>query len=1426
MASHAATWTTHNKFSSDPAFFGVVNHSTLTKIIAELDTNWDMRKNLMDATQMWDARQGSTGLVMPTLPGGAFNPNASLYELNYSMLKACSDYYQDVPPFDALRPAADAPIAEQLEYLFRMKNMAKAIVGGMWGQELPDMTYADYVRIFQNATCCAAGTFNRANHGYNFGKCEPCGYGYWCQGGTHRDRCSAPGTYTKTDKAKSAADCELCKVGHYCPTTDKIIACPAGKWTNGVGKTSPSDCVDGPAGWYYPGDGERYECPVGSFCDAGSAAPAYCPHGTWSDVGAKNSGECVPALCQPGNAAFGVFCENGSKFACPNGFQYINPTSNATPRTFVNVCFECGWAGGFGLGASATWGDYPNSAPTTISAYCRNSFVDGAIIESRTLCPAGTWTNPACQVSFTSGNAELRESYTIGGRCSKNYSDCVDCPAGYLCPTDGSWPFAPNNLCREGYWCPKGTTGFADMREHGCPQGTWSVPGTGLLSQCTASLCGAGNWCAAEKCANGIDLYNWPVSWCNDNARTNETIRRACPAGYFCTGDGFIRMCEPGYFCEEGTSALAPANMCPDNMWSLPGARNASECMPTFCEDGYLCANAQKVLCPAGQFCVAGMAPGSCPIGKYCPEGTTSDGFGTDSKRPAIDCPVGTWTLGAGSTKSSDCQGSLCGGGNWCDWEDASITGGKNDCPAGFYCNEGAIVGAGVQRIVKTICPAGSYCPTKSALPTACDDAKWSTPGRSGSAECTACEAGYKCSGGEKTLCPAGYFCEEGKTPEPCTEGMYCQAGDRYAPRNCPAGTWVALGQGYSVADCTPNNCGLGNWCENGGKAACPQGFACGNGAKTLCEAGKYCQAGSAVGANCDSGTWSRPGAWLANGNPDGCFAAECGVGYWCDAGNRFPCGLCTTADACYSATGANSAYCPGDGAKYRCPAGSWCDAPEWQPRACPAGTTSPAGSNKSADCAACASGTWSASGDGACANNKCPIGKYSQNGEIKSCQPGQFCNNCAAANCANGEWSGFESTSCSAAECGTGNLCDGTGTAGRKPCSAGYFCPNPTTQTICPDGRFCPEGSSAPSLCPAGTWTNGTGSTKSSDCIEPDNGQYYPGDGTQNNCVAGNYCPKGSSAPIQCPAGTWSAAANNKTAADCAACAAGTWSSAGRTSPCTDTCPTGFYCLGDRVLNSCAPGHRCPGGNTNPTPCPAETFNGGFGLGGACTNCPAGQTTNGLAGFISCMACPAGFTCAGGSAPVQCAAGKYCTAGLSAAQNCAPGTWSFAGSTREEDCLSVNPSNILASSINTASGVRGFSTYYNGANCVQFAVAVAALNGVPNQALVLDEDFMVAGAGLGYSANCAVYTITSLSGSDHFWGGGRGLAVACGASANTSITSATSPGGTPRWRVFNTDGTMSQIYGWPSPTIITLGDKLVNFTIGAANCATGFTNP
>ena len=104
--------------------------------------------------------------------------------------------------------------------------------------------------------------------------------------------------------------------------------------------------------------------------------------------------------------------------------------------------------------------------------------------------------------------------------------------------------------------------------------------------------------------------------------------------------------------------------------------------------------------------------------------------------------------------------------------------------------------------------------------------------------------------------------------------------------------------------------------------------------------------------------------------------------------------------------------------------------------------------------------------------------------------------------------------------------------------------------------GNYCPIGSSAVVPCPGGTYGSVTGLQ-----TELCSGQCTAGMGMlncdfnrvnttlfidfalclyTNHCYSGNYCPVGSAAVIQCPAGTWGSTTGLMNAACSGQCTAG----------------------------------------------------------------------------------------------------------------------------------------------------------------------------------------------------------------------------------------------------------------------------------------------
>ena len=442
---------------------------------------------------------------------------------------------------------------------------------------------------------------------------------------------------------------------------------------------------------------------------------------------------------------------------------------------------------------------------------------------------------------------------------------------------------------------------------------------------------------------------------------------------------------------------------------------------------------------------------------------------------------------------------------------------------------------------------------------------------------------GYKIIGGSNS----GALGDNGASVSGSCSGSAVATGVTYATSNvinsmvpncnslclpCAAGKSTS---GPYVTTCS--NCNSGWITTSAGQSCVP------------CNAGSYCPPGASVMSTCTSGNYCPQGA--AGQSP-------CNAGYYCPNTGM------TAPTPCN-----NGYYCPSTGASVltACPLGSYCPATGAlsAPTPCNAGYYCP--NTKMADYTsfACNAGYFCAT-SGQSAMSGCTAGNYcpatgALTGQTQ-CNAGYYCPSAqmsAPTPCNNGYYCPSSGATVRTS-CPKGSYCPATGAlVASTPCNVGYYCPTQNmadyTSFACNNGYFCAtSGQSAMTPCNAGYYCPNSGALSAS-----------------SQCVAGTYCPAGSSAAINCNSGYYC-------------------QSQGAVAP--TQCTAGNYCPAVGALTSqtqCNNGYYCPAGSSAPTACPQGTYGGGTGKSAVsdCISCPVGTVsgTLGLTLASGCQACTAG---------------------------------------------------------------------------------------------------------------------------------------------------------------------------------------------------------
>lgn len=616
--------------------------------------------------------------------------------------------------------------------------------------------------------------------------------------------------------------CKPCPPGYYCPygTADKQ-ACPAGSWSLGAQEFCTL-CLAG------------FECP-----DTTAPTSNPCMLGRYTDV--------------PGKAACDI---------CPQNYECIGKTKVPCWDPVADGARPLKWSRqGEGRCRFFEAGTYPtNINPADVTTYTPATCAVGKF------APYGTGVCYDCPIGHECPSPDQPPKKCTPGKYagSTGMSACVNCA------NNGEYSLFGASMCQSN---PAGfSLGSRSELPKQCPYGKWSQGGV------------AGGYSNCNNCSNGIGYM------CKAGS-TTSTPTSLCPAGMYCdrqnyspsTSGTFIPargqknsagggvssassgyyaprgsweeyLCPPGHYCASGSAKPTP---CPSGKYNNNyGKSSAGDC--TSCPSGFYCPLGATfpVQCSAGDNCAAGGASTSsavtcaagtysggkaasgscrtCPTGYYCPAASSFP----------IPCPAGKYNDLTGKSLLSDCKNS-----------DANIVQpwlGYSRSSTPIQCPYGSVCPVGTASPYQTVCPDGTYA----------SSAPLSTTG-----SCTACPAGYACSGGASVY---------GKPMEPCAPGYYCPLSSSSVQQTaCPAGTYSAKYGNAASTDCTP----------------CPSGFYCLAGTidptLTPCPVSKYCPEGTSTAAavTCDPGTYTDITGTKAKSQ-----CKICPEGNYCPAGIAIQC--------------------------------------------------------------------------------------------------------------------------------------------------------------------------------------------------------------------------------------------------------------------------------------------------------------------------------------------------------------------------------------------------------------------------------------------------------------------------------------------------------------------------------------------------------
>ncbi len=634
-------------------------------------------------------------------------------------------------------------------------------------------------------TTAPAGTYIDTSSGSV--RFQPCAKGSYCPGGEvyYGDdtygALKCPEAYPNSDKSSdNLTDCyitvpegeyaintpesgvgtvffERCLENNYCEGgriyfqdgKNGLTPCPKTYPTSEAGATTEDQCY----GFFAPGkyvneeDGSVEDCPLGYYCPGGKIysnedLKRACASGWGDGVGISSSEDCRKNV--PAGSYF-----NGVLRLCPLGTYSEAHYVTNSPSSPSSGCTSCQ--------GQNQYADEEGSASckTVDEKYYATGCTGGNKCTGQELCPAGSYCangiKTACPSTYPNSDAgaTTQEECYYNGEPGSAYFNTGSSLVSFKCPA--------------GSYCPGGKLYYGDDGERDCPaEYPASAESSSAIESCFASV----------------------------------------PAGSYMTSSG-IQLCEGGTYKEAHTvsyNQTSTCTTCPDDFTDgEAGTTNRNDCRKNV---------------PAGSYMGIGMEIKQCAAGTYneahyvtlsLPASGCTDCSGRNQYSEAGAAACSTVTEGYFSTGCNE-DGNKCTGQEQCAAGSYCASGISTSCPAGYPSS--AAQSTSIESCYRSV-DAGNFVANTEGEVQACAKGSYKEAHEvnyNSTSSCDSCPEGYRDGDGavSQNEC-IGNFTKTGSILEPETPvGCGSIETDTCEPGTC---SYQKKYDGSIAKDCTPSDC-------------------------------------------------------------------------------------------------------------------------------------------------------------------------------------------------------------------------------------------------------------------------------------------------------------------------------------------------------------------------------------------------------------------------------------------------------------------------------------------------------------------------------------------------------------------------------------------------------------------------------------------